>query len=238
VPAALEMIDKVCIKAVEPVLHCGFPMDAEAVLLIEVDGLQEFVDSAAAEVESLCYEFGARDVRQASSKAEREKLWAGRKGAFGAFGSLMPNYYILDGVVPRTRLLQVIDQVYEVGRRYGFMIANVFHAGDGNLHPNILFDESVQGATAKVLEAGSEILKLCADAGGAITGEHGVGLEKREHMRLTFSDDDLEAMTRLKIAFGSGERLNPCKAFPAHSGCGEIRTGSHRSQPLTTEYYV
>jgi glycolate oxidase len=238
VPAALEMLDRVCIQAVEPVLHCGYPLDAEAVLLIEVDGLREFTDAAATEIENLCLEFGAREVRNASTKAEREKLWAGRKGAFGAFGALMPNYYILDGVVPRTRLLEVIDRVYAIGERYGFMVANVFHAGDGNLHPNILFDESAPGETAKVLEAGAEILQICAEVGGAITGEHGVGLEKREFMRLTFSDDDLSAMARLKVAFGSGERLNPCKAFPAHRGCAEIGLGSHKAQPLTADYFV
>jgi glycolate oxidase len=238
VPAALEMIDRVCIQAVEPILHCGFPLDAEAVLLIEVDGLAEFVDVAAIEIENLCHELGAREVRQASTKAERERLWAGRKLAFGAFGSLQPNYYILDGVVPRTRLLEVVEQCYEVGRRYGFLVANVFHAGDGNLHPNILFDESVPGATEKVLEAGAEILALCAAAGGSITGEHGVGLEKREYMPLIFSEADMAAMATLKVAFGSGEHLNPCKAFPAHRGCAEVHSGSHKAQPLTADYYV
>ena len=238
VPAALEMIDRICIQAVEPVLHCGYPMDAEAVLLIEVDGLSEFVESASSEIEAVCYELGAREVRQASSKAERDLLWSGRKGAFGAFGSLMPNYYILDGVVPRTRLLEVLEQVNAVADRYGFTIANVFHAGDGNLHPNILFDERVPGATAKVLEAGGEILRLCAAAGGSITGEHGVGLEKREYMTLTFSAGDLEAMQRLKQAFESEGLMNPCKAFPAHRGCAEIGHGSHAAQPLTTDYFI
>jgi glycolate oxidase len=238
VPAALEMIDRVCIQAVEPALHCGFPLDAEAVLLIEVDGLVETVEQATAEITGLCTEHGAREVRQAATKAERERLWAGRKGAFGAFGALMPNYYILDGVVPRTRLLAVLGRVAEVGERYGFTVANVFHAGDGNLHPNILFDERVPGATEQVLEAGGEILRLCAEAGGSITGEHGVGLEKREHMRLTFGEADLAAMQRLKEAFGSEGRLNPCKAFPAHRGCAEVGLGNHAAQPLTTDYYV
>lgn len=238
VPAALEMIDRVCIQAVEPVLHCGFPLDAEAVLLIEVDGLREFTDTAAKEIENICNELGAREVRQATTKPERERLWAGRKLAFGAFGTLMPNYYILDGVVPRTRLLEVVEQCYEVGHRYGFMVANVFHAGDGNLHPNILFDESVPGATERVLQAGAEILALCASAGGSITGEHGVGLEKREFMPLIFSAADLASMARLKSAFGASELMNPCKAFPAHRGCGEVHTGSHKAQPLTADFYV
>jgi len=238
VPAALEMLDRVCIRAVEPVLHCGFPMDAEAVLLIEVDGMQEFVDEAATEIENLCHELGAREVRQAASKAERERLWAGRKGAFGAFGTLMPNYYILDGVVPRTRLLEVVEAVYDVGRRYDFTVANVFHAGDGNLHPLILFDERVPGATERVLEAGAEILRLCAAAGGSITGEHGVGLEKREFMPLIFSEADLAAMGKLKVAFKSEHALNPCKAFPAHRGCGEIGMSNFKTQPLSLDYYV
>ncbi|MHB8574890.1 MAG: FAD-binding oxidoreductase [Dehalococcoidia bacterium] len=238
VPAALEMIDKVCIQAVEPVLHCGYPLDAEAVLLIEVDGLNEFVNEAAAEIENLCLEFGAREVRQASTKAERERLWSGRKGAFGAFGALMPNYYILDGVVPRTRLLEVLEEVYAIAQRYGLMVANVFHAGDGNLHPNLLFDESIPGTTERVLEAGGEILRLCARVGGSITGEHGVGLEKREYMPLTFSPGDLAAMAKLKVAFGSAERLNPCKAFPAHKGCGEVHGGNFKAQPLTADFYV
>jgi len=238
VPAALEMIDRVCIKAVEPVLHCGFPLDAEAVLLIEVDGLNEFVDAAASEIENLCSEFGAREVRQATTKAEREKLWAGRKGAFGAFGSLFPNYYILDGVVPRTQLMRIVDEIYAIGERYGFTVANVFHAGDGNLHPNILFDERVPGATEKVLEAGGEILRLCTAAGGSLSGEHGIGLEKREYMPLTFSPADLAAMATLKAAFRSEPLLNPCKAFPAHAGCGEVGAGSHKAQPLAADYYV
>jgi glycolate oxidase len=238
VPAALEMFDRVCIEAVEAAMHPGYPRDAEAVLLIEVDGLRESTDAAAAEITDICYEMGAREVRQASDPAERERLWQGRKGALGALGALRPNYYILDGVVPRTALPEVLAATYEVGRRHNVLVANVFHAGDGNLHPCVLFDEREPGAAERVLQAGAEMLELCARAGGSITGEHGVGLEKREFMPLIFSPNDLRAMQKLKEAFGSRERLNPCKAFPAHKGCAEVGFGSFQKQPLTTDYYV
>jgi glycolate oxidase len=152
---------------------------------------------------------------------DREALWAGRKGALGALGRLAPSYYILDGTVPRTKLPQVLRGVYEVGEKYGFPIANVFHAGDGNLHPNIAFDESQPGQAEKVLEAGAEIMRLCVDAGGTITGEHGVGMEKRDFMRWIFSDDDLEAMKRIQVAFASEQRFNPGKIFPDPVGSGE-----------------
>ncbi len=225
VPGALEMIDKYVIRAVESTLHCGFPLDAEAVLLVEVDGLHEEVREAAARVEGVLREAGAREVRSADDPIERETLWAGRKGAIGALGALAPNYYILDGVVPPSTLPEVLAQVYAICARYGFIVGNVFHAGDGNLHPNVLFDERVPGATARVLDAGEEIMRACVDAGGSISGEHGVGVEKRDYMNWIFTEDDLAAMQRLKTAFGAGERFNPCKAFPTHTGCGEIHRG-------------
>jgi glycolate oxidase len=225
VPGALEMIDKYVIRAVEPTLHCGFPLDAEAVLLVEVDGLREFVEEATASVQAILGETGAREVRFADDPAEREKLWAGRKGAIGALGALAPNYYILDGVVPPSTLPAVLQEVYAICERYGFIVGNVFHAGDGNLHPNVLFDERVPGATARVLDAGGEIMRACVEAGGSISGEHGVGVEKRDYMPWIFSEDDLAAMRRLKTAFGAGEGFNPCKAFPTHTGCGELRHG-------------
>ncbi|MBI2760558.1 MAG: FAD-binding protein [Chloroflexi bacterium] len=225
VPGALEMIDKYVIRAVEPTLHCGFPLDAEAVLLVEVDGLREFVRECAASVGAIMREAGAREVRSADDPAEREQLWVGRKGAIGALGALAPNYYILDGVVPPSMLPEVLTRVYEICERYGFIVGNVFHAGDGNLHPNIVFDERVPGATAKVLDAGGEVLRVCVEAGGSITGEHGVGVEKRDYMSLIFSEADMAAMAKLKRAFGAGERFNPCKAFPTHKGCGEVHRG-------------
>ncbi len=224
VPAALEMMDNVTIRAVEPVLHCGYPEDAGAVLLIEVEGLAEAAAEDAAKARAICGESGAREVREAVTPADRERLWSGRKGAIGALGTLAPNYYILDGVVPRTRLPEAMRAVGEVGERYGFDIANVFHAGDGNLHPCILFDERKPGETSRVLDAGEEIMRVCVDVGGSVTGEHGIGLEKRDFMPWIFTAADLATMAKLKTAFGAGEHFNPCKAFPTSKGCGEVHS--------------
>ena len=237
IPGALEMIDQQTIRAVEPTLHCGFPLDAEAVLLVEVEGLREQVEEGARQVRAICGEHGAREIRSAEETAERERLWAGRKGALGAFGSILPNYYILDGVVPPSEVPRVLAAVNEIAERYGLMVANVFHAGDGNLHPCLLFDERVPGTTTKVLDAGGEIMRVCVEAGGSISGEHGVGVEKRDYMDWIFTPDDLAAMQRLKGAFGAGERFNPCKAFPTHKGCGEVHRGP-AAMALGADAYV
>jgi glycolate oxidase len=221
-PVALEMIDRYTMKAIEDALHTGYPPDAGAVLLVEVEGLEEETTEQASAVRSICEREGAREVQVAVAAEDRERLWIGRKGALGALGRLAPSYYILDGVVPRTKLPDVLDGVYSACERYGLPVANVFHAGDGNLHPNVLFDERVPGATERVLELGEEIMRLCVDAGGSITGEHGVGYEKRDYMSWIFSDDDIEVMSRLKRAFGAGERFNPGKIFPTSKGCGEV----------------
>ncbi len=222
VPSALEMMDREIIRAVEPALHVGYPMDAGAVLLIEVDGLREAVVEQSAAVRDVCLAQRAREVREAEEESERAKLWAGRKGSISALGRLAPNYYVLDGVVPRSKLPYVLHEVYATCERYGFPVANVFHAGDGNLHPNILFDERTPGETARVLEVGAEIMRLCVDAGGSITGEHGVGFEKRSFMDWIFSKDDMDAMAKVKTAFGASELYNPCKIFPTGRGCGEV----------------
>lgn len=237
VPGALEMMDGPTMRSVENMLHCGYPLDAGAVLLVEVEGQREQVTDAARQVSSVCRELGAREVRSATEKAERELLWAGRKGAIGSFGSLAPNYYILDGVVPPSELPGVLRQVNEVAERYDLLVANVFHAGDGNLHPCILFDERTPGATARVLDAGGEIMRACVEAGGSISGEHGVGVEKRDYMAWIFSEADLAAMQRLKVAFGAGEGFNPCKAFPTHAGCGEVQRGP-ATVAFGPDYYV
>jgi glycolate oxidase len=204
-----------------------------------VDGLEESLPPLAEQIESICREQGAREVRVGFSAQDRERLWAGRKGALGALGRLAPSYYILDGTVPRTQLPRVLRGVYEVGEKYGLLIANVFHAGDGNLHPNILFDEAEPGQLEKVVAAGADILRLCVDAGGTITGEHGVGMEKRDFMRWVFSDDDIEAQSRIKIAFGAGDSFNPEKIFPASTGSGEA-VSSQRAvvQTLGPDAYV
>jgi glycolate oxidase len=222
IPAAVEMLDRLVIQAANAGLGCGYPDDAGAVLLVEVDGLREQARETAAAVRALLTDSGAREIRQAEDPAARELLWKGRKGAIGALGRIAPNYYILDGVVPRSRLPQVMGEVTTIAARYGFPVANVFHAGDGNLHPNLLFDERVPGATERVLEAGAEIMDVCVKAGGALTGEHGIGLEKQRFMPWVYSDADLENMARLRQVFASDGFLNPGKVIPSAGGCGEV----------------
>ena len=184
IPAALEMLDALSIQAVQNVTDVGYPDDAGAVLLIELEGLDDEVNETGRDVEAALWDTGASEVRAAEEAEEREQLWAGRKGALGALGSLAPNYYLVDGVVPRTQLAPVLRRVAEVGRKYDIPIANVFHAGDGNLHPCLLFDERQPGALETIMEAGAEVLEVCVKAGGTLTGEHGVGLEKKEQMPL------------------------------------------------------
>ena len=222
IPAAMEMMDRLTLEAAEAGLQCGYPPEAGAVLLIEIDGIAEAVESQVTRARAECLEHGAIEVRVARDAEERALLWKGRKGAIGALGRLAPNYYLLDGVVPRSRLVEVMRGVAEVGERYGLAIANVFHAGDGNLHPCVLFDERVTGATDAVLAAGGEILRLCVDAGGSLTGEHGVGYEKQRYMSWLYNDTDIENMARLKRVFGNEGNFNPCKVLPAGTGCGEM----------------
>jgi len=238
VPSALEMMDAVTLQAVEAGNPGSYGGGANTVLLIEAEGLREEVGEDAGLVEEVCREMGAISFRSAEEEAERERLWSGRKGAIGALGRIAPNYYILDGVVPRTKLPGVLDAVNEACARQGFPVANVFHAGDGNLHPCVLFDERREGETARVLDVGGEIMRLCVDAGGSITGEHGVGVEKRDYMRWIFGDDDLATMRRLKGVFGADERFNPCKAFPTHAGCGEVFSKSPALRLLGPDAYL
>ena len=214
VPAALEMIDALSIRAVQNVSDAGYPDDAGAVLLIELEGLSDEVDEIGLEVEASLWDTGASQVKAAAEAAEREQLWKGRKGALGALGSLAPNYYLVDGVVPRTQLATVLHQVAEVGRKHGIEIANVFHAGDGNLHPCLLFDEREPGALEKITVAGAEVLEVCVAAGGTLTGEHGVGLEKKEQMLLVYSEDDMAVMRKVRDAFAPRNNINPGKIFP------------------------
>ena len=230
VPAALEMIDRVTIAAVEPLLHAGFPLDADAILLVEVDGSAIQVEAEGAIVEDILSQYDPREIRAATEPQDREVLWAGRKGAITALGHIKPNYYLLDGVVPRTRLPDVLNTVYEVAAEYDIPVANVFHAGDGNLHPCLLFDEREPRITERVLEAGGKIMRACVDAGGAITGEHGVGLEKRSYLPWIFTDDDIAAMMQLRTAFGADDDFNPCKIFPGGHGCGEGHAGQAQKQ--------
>ncbi|MBN1828030.1 MAG: FAD-binding protein [Deltaproteobacteria bacterium] len=213
VPATLEMLDNLTIKAVEEAFHVGFPLDAAAVLLIEIDGLRDGMERLTERIIEICRRNNVREVKAAKDEAERAKLWAGRKGAFGAIGKLRPNYLVCDGTVPRTELPAVLAGVMEIGKKYNLPIANVFHAGDGNLHPLILFDERDRDELARVHRAGMEILKLCADHGGAISGEHGVGTEKKEALSFVLGPLDIAAMKTVKQAFDPEGILNPEKIF-------------------------
>ncbi len=225
IPVALEMLDAEIIRAVESQASLGYPLDAGAVLLVEVEGLAEQVEEDATAVLDALEGAGAREVRTAREEAERERLWEGRKAGIGALGALSPNFYLHDGVVPRTKLPEVMRGVLALSERYGFRCANIFHAGDGNLHPNIMFDELEPGASARVLELGGEILRLCVDVGGSITGEHGVGLEKRSYIEWIFDPPDLDAMAGVRAAFdpvaGEAWRFNPCKVLPVSHGCAQ-----------------
>jgi glycolate oxidase len=214
IPATLEMLDRLTIKAVEESIHAGFPLDAEAVLLIELDGLKDGMERLAERIMEICKKSKAREVRVAKTEAERAQLWAGRKGAFGAISRLRPNYLVCDGTVPRTKLPEVLAQVMEVGKKYNLVIVNVFHAGDGNLHPLILFDERDEEELRKVHLAGSEIMKICAEAGGTISGEHGIGTEKIKEMFFIFTLQDIAAMKQVKTAFDPEEVYNPGKVLP------------------------
>jgi glycolate dehydrogenase FAD-linked subunit len=217
-PAAIEMMDKLSIQAIEAASHAGYPLDAGAVLLLEVDGIPELVDELGERMAAVCREHGATEIRIAKDEAERQLLWKGRKGAFSAMGRLSPDFYVMDGVVPRTKLPQTLASIDAISARTGFKICNVFHAGDGNLHPLVLFDAFQPGQYETVLRIGDEILKLCADAGGSVTGEHGIGLEKRENIRYVFSDDDLEVMDRVRRVFDPHGLMNPGKVFPRELG--------------------
>jgi glycolate oxidase subunit GlcD len=222
VPAALELIDDRTIAAVEAsVFAAGYPKDARAVLLVELDGPRAAVEAERAEIESLCRSHAALDVRVARDEAERLALWRGRKGAFGAMGRLAPDLYVHDAVVPRTRLPEVVEAINRAAEARGIRIANILHAGDGNLHPNITFDRRDPEQLRTIKEVGAEILRICVAAGGMLSGEHGIGLEKRQHMCLVFSEADLEAMRWVHDVFDPGDRCNPGKQIPAPRACTE-----------------
>jgi glycolate oxidase len=223
VPAALEMMDAEITRAVEAYVGAGYPRDAAAVLLVEVDGLEGGVAHQVDAVERVGLEHGARTVRIAADEAERALLWKGRKSAFGAIARIAPDYYLHDAVVPRTKLVDVLRQVYAIADEQRLTMMNVFHAGDGNLHPLIVFDAREPGIWDRVHRAGDEILAACVAAGGVLSGEHGIGLEKREAMPLVYSADDLDAQARLRDAFDPSGRANPRKVLPRGSRCGELQ---------------
>ena len=215
IPAALEMLDKVTLDAVEPVYHPGFAEGTEAVLLVEAEGSEQKVNDQMNKIINICKSNGATEIRTAKNDTEREELWKTRKDAIGAMGTLAPNYYLVDGVVPRTQLKNMMNKISTVASELDLIIANVFHAGDGNLHPCILFDERKQGDVEKVIRAGGLILKMCVDVGGALSGEHGIGLEKQAYMPWVFNKDDLSAMKKISLVFGvKNDNMNPKKIFP------------------------
>jgi glycolate oxidase len=214
VPSALEMMDRVTVGAVEAHYHAGYPTDAGAVLLVEVDGIAESTRELMAAIRNVLSANHGYALREAQTPAERDLLWAGRKGAIGALGRIKPNYYLHDGVVPRTKLPQVLMAVGEIGEHYHLPVANVFHAGDGNLHPNILFDLRDRGVLHQVEGAGEEMLRAVVELGGALSGEHGIGLEKSAFMPWVFSPDDLRTMHQVKDAFDGDGIMNPGKIFP------------------------
>jgi glycolate oxidase len=220
IPAALEMMDQGIIEALEAAFQFGFPLDAGAVLLIETDGLEVSVEQEAVEIEKLCHENGAREVRRAQSEEERQLLWKCRKQAFGAIGRLSPSYCTQDGVVPRTKLPEILEFITESAARHGIRCVNVFHAGDGNIHPILLFDERDPEQIQRVLASSDEILSRCIDLGGSVTGEHGIGVEKISFMQRLFSADDLEVMTRVRIALNPDGRCSPSKMLPTAGACG------------------
>jgi glycolate oxidase len=223
IPVAVEMLDGVMLRMVEEATHAGYPLDAAAVLLIELEGLREAVEEQVDEVRQACESCRVREFRVAKTAAERELLWKGRKNAFGAVGRVSPYYYVQDGVVPRSRIADTLAYINSVSAKYGLTISNIFHAGDGNMHPIILFDARKPGELEKAQKAGEDILSYCVSVGGSITGEHGVGMEKMELMAEQFDSDSLDTMRGFKTLFDPDCRLNPGKVLPTGKGCLEIR---------------
>ncbi len=231
IPGGMEMMDKPAIHATEEFVHAGYPLDVEALLIVELDGPAVEVDHLLETVSAVADANGATTSRVSNSEEERLTFWAGRKAAFPAMGRISPDYYCMDGTIPRHRLPEVLKRMAELSAHYGLRVANVFHAGDGNLHPLILYDANVPGELEKTEEFGSEILKLCVAVGGVLTGEHGVGVEKRDLMGVMFSEDDLDQQQRVKCAFDPKGLLNPGKMFPILRRCAELgRMHVHNGQ--------
>ncbi len=232
VPGAIEMMDNLTIQAAERAVNAGFPTDAAAALLVELDGSAQECEARFDEVVAICERNGATGVRIAANELERAAIWKTRKAAFAAMGRLAPNYFVQDGVIPRTRLPEVLDRITELSAEYGLRVANVFHAGDGNLHPLVLFDGDDEAVRAE--ELAGEIVKACVDAGGSITGEHGVGVDKKRYMPKMFAEEDLATFQRLRCAFDPAGLANPGKVMPTPRLCGEV-PGVYRRHPLERE---
>jgi glycolate oxidase len=229
-PSAMEMMDRLTIEAAEAAVHPGYP-DANALLLVEVDGPAPQVEEDLAAVEAICRGCGAWEIRTAASDHERALLWKGRKSAFAAMGRVSSDYYVQDGVVPRTKLPEVLRRIDDLSREYGLRVGNVFHAGDGNLHPLVLYDARAEGEPERARALAEAILEACIDAGGSLTGEHGIGVDKACSMPLLFGAEDLEAMQRVRYAFDPAGLCNPGKVFPTPRLCGEV-PGPYRVHPL------
>ena len=222
IPGGMEMMDRAAVRAAEEFCHAGYPLDAEALLIVELDGPEVEVDHLIERVRAIAEACGATTLRASTSEEERERFWAGRKAAFPAIGRISPDYYCMDGTIPRRRLPEVLTRIGELSEKYGLGVANVFHAGDGNLHPLILYDANVPGQLEKTEQFGADILRLCVEVGGVLTGEHGVGVEKRDLMGVMFSEADLDQQQRLKCAFDADGLLNPGKVFPTLHRCAEL----------------
>ncbi len=229
VPAALEMMDRTIVAAVEAAFRVGFPTDAGAVLIIEIDGDAAGLEDTSTRIESLCGAHGARQVRRAADESERAAIWKGRKRAFGAVGRIAPSYCTQDGVVPRTRLPEILARIEAAAERHRLTIGNVFHAGDGNIHPIVLYDERDADEAARALAAGREILAACLELGGSVTGEHGIGVEKMAELGMSFGADDLALMQQVRAVFDPDGRANPGKIFPTPGVCVEQRAPRRRA---------
>ena len=231
IPSGMEMMDRPAIHAAEAFVEVGYPMDAEALLIVELDGPEVEVRELTSRVAEIARENYAKSVRISHSEAERNSFWAGRKAAFPAVGRISPDYYCMDGTIPRNRLSEVLVKMTELSAKFGLRVANVFHAGDGNLHPLILYDANKPGELEKAESFGAAILKLCVEVGGALTGEHGVGVEKRDLMVEVFTETDLDQQQRVKCAFDPTQKLNPGKVFPTLRRCAELgRVHIHEGQ--------
>jgi glycolate oxidase len=231
IPGAMEIMDKLSIQAAEGATHAGYPSDAGAALVIELDGHEEECDATFDEIVQLCERNHATGIRIAQDEAERALIWKARKAAFAAMGRLAPNYYVQDSVIPRTKLPEVLHRIAELGEEHGVRVANVFHAGDGNLHPLVLYDAAKPGEAERAEECAGEIVKACVDLGGSITGEHGVGVDKKRYMPSMFGEPDLAAFQMLRCAFDPDGRANPDKLMPTPRLCGEV-PGPYRQHPL------
>jgi glycolate oxidase len=231
VPAAVEMMDKLAIEACEAAVHAGYPLDVGAVLLVELDGPRTEVSQLLQRVEEICRRAGAIEYRLAHTDEERTLMWKGRKAAFAAMGRISPNYIVQDGVIPRTALPQILREIEQLSRRAGLRVANVFHAGDGNLHPLVLYDQRIAGQEHEAEELSGEIIRRCVAHGGSITGEHGVGMEKKQHMLAMFTEADLATHQLIRCAINPDNLCNPDKVYPAPRLCGEV-PGPYQPHPI------